>query len=211
MRTFFLLATLALTPPLTLGCGVRWTPNQGYVAQTHADPAAAYAKVLQVVNERGYQIVEQRDADRSVRVRAHVNENFVAQNSFITASVDPAGNVTFTPSGHLVRGNKIHKLLAQELEDLRNATGGNASDAPPAPAAPVATADAAPLPAASEAPVTASTAPVTPAPAVPAEPAKPAPKSASKAAGTSKPQTTPKQSTKPAESPKKDDDWVEVK
>lgn len=209
MRTFFVLATLALTPPLALGCGVRWTPNQEYVAQTHADPAAAYAKVLQVVNERGYQIVEQHDADRSVRVRAHVNENFVSQNSFITASVDPRGNVTFTPSGHLVRGNKIHKLLAQELEDLRNATGGNASEAPPAPAA-VATTDTPPSPTASEAPA-ASAAPVGAAPAVPAEAAKPAPKSASKASGASKPQTAPKTSTKPAESPKADDDWVPVK
>ncbi|HTQ06461.1 MAG TPA: hypothetical protein VMI54_21525 [Polyangiaceae bacterium] len=207
MRTFLLLATLALTPPLALGCGVRWSPNDEYVAQTHADPAAAYAKVLQIVNERGYHIVEQRDAERTLRIRAHINENFAAQNSFITASVAPNGDVRFTPSGYLVRGDKIHKRLAQELEDLKDETGGGASVAPPATVAPVASPEPPPAPM-STAVALPMLAP-TPAPA-PVETPAPAPKPSSKPATTAKASTPPKPSTK-SDKPKSDDDWVPVK
>ncbi len=205
MRTFLLLATLALTPPLALGCGVRWSPNQEYVAQTHADPAAAYAKVLEVANERGYHVVEERDAERSVRLRAHINENFAAQNSFITASVAPNGDVKFTPSGYLVRGDKIHKRLAQELEDLKDATGANATVATPEPTAPAANTGA---PVAEAPPPVASTAPAVAPPPAP-EPPKPAPKTASKPAASPKP--APKTPAKPSDNPKGDDDWVPVK
>jgi hypothetical protein len=202
MRLAFVVFCAVIGPIAALGCGARWSTSGDYVAQTNTDPASAYAKVLQVIADKGYHIVEQRDADRYVRVRAHIDENFVDRQSFIAAQVDPAGSIKFTPSGHLVRGDKVHKKLAQELLDFQYATRGDLGPgAAPASTSPSATT--------AELPPTPPATPSTELPAV-------APQ-ASTAAST-KPTSAPKHATaapsKPptAEKPKpaSDDDWVSV-
>jgi hypothetical protein len=203
--------------PFVVGCGGRWTPEAEYAAQSNTDAASAYAKLLKVLGDRGYHVTEQRDADHYVQVRAHIDEKFVAKQSFIAAQVDPAGVVHFTPSGHLVHENHVHKKLASELLDLQYAMRGDVGAAPVASAAPSAPApptSAAPPPPATAAP-TAAAPTATAAPAVAAIPVAtpspaPAPKTSSKpkSSSTSTSTTTPapKPSPKPAS-----DDWEQVK
>ena len=191
---------------LSANCG-RWDSEAQYAAASNTDAASAYAKLLKVLADKGYHVTEQRDAERYIQVRAHVDENFVSRQSFIAAQVDGGGTVHFTPSGHLVRDGKVHKKLESELVDLQYAMRGDVGGG----AAPSATASAAPAP--SAAPVVASATPsAAPAPApVPIAPAAPA---ATTAAEPAKPHTKPKAAAPTApkpNTPPPSDDWVPVK
>lgn len=207
-------ACLALGP-LVAGCGARWTPEAEYVAQTNTDATSAYAKLLKVMADRGYHVTEQRDAEHYVQVRAHIDENFVSKQSFIAAQVDAAGVVHFTPSGHLVRENHVHKKLANELLDLQyamrgdvgSASAADASVAPPAPATP---ASAAP-PAPATAPTVATSATAAAVPAATPSPPAPAPTHKTSSKPKSSSTSPPAPTTKPAPNPASGDDWVPVK
>jgi hypothetical protein len=192
------------TAPLAAGCG-RWVPARDYVSESKTDAASAYQRVLKLFQDKGYQVVEQRDADYFAKVRAHVDDDDATRQSFIAAQVDAAGVVHFTPSGYLVREDKLHKKLASELLDLESAMRG---DVGPAPESAASNSAAPPPPPPPEASATASAAPPVFTP--PPPPPKPAHKSASKpkAATTPapKPAPAPKATAKPA-----GDDWVPVK
>lgn len=164
------------------------------------DAASAYQKLLKVFADKGYHVVEQRDADYYAKVRAHIDESDAGHQCFIAAQVNPDGVVHFTPSGHLVREGTVHKRLASELLDLEYAMRGDVG--PQASAS----ASAAPAPP----PETAATASAPPPPTVtrpPVPPPAPKPASKPKAATTPapKPAPAPKATAKPG-----GDDWVPV-
>ncbi|HWP08290.1 MAG TPA: hypothetical protein VNN72_21260 [Polyangiaceae bacterium] len=167
--------------------------------QAEVDPASAFAAVVKVAGERQYNVLERRDPDRYLRLRSHVDENKSDHASYITIQVDAAGRVTITPSGSLVKNNKVHPRLSSEITYFEDALKGElkrgAASAP-------ATASALPPPPPPPPVETASAPPPPPAPS-PATPAKPAPKSA--ATGKDKAPAAPK--AKPAGG----DDWEPVK
>lgn len=194
-------------------CG-RWVPAKDYVTKTQSDPALAYAKVLKVLADKGYHVLEQRDAERRVKVRSHIDENFVARNSFITATVDASGGVKLTPSGYLVRDGKLHKKLDDELTDLEYALriGGPARAPAPSVPAPAPAPETSATAVARDAPPAAppvSALPIAtsaPKPSVPAHvkssPTKATTSTASKSSAPPAPKAKPKT--------KADDDWVTV-
>src|SRR6185369_17563058 len=47
-----------------------WVPAAEHVTQAEIDPASAYAAALKVASERGYTVLEQKDAERSAKLRA---------------------------------------------------------------------------------------------------------------------------------------------
>ena len=190
------LVTLLVGP---LGCA-HWAPLTEHATESQVDPASAYAAVLKVASERGYNVLEQRDAEHSVKLRAHVDEKRSDRVSFITVQVDATGRVLLTPSGFLVRDNKVHSKLASELTYFEDALRGGLKRAP-APATATASVSAPPP----EPPAPSETASIAPPPPVPA----PAPKAAQSpkptATSTGKSPAAPK--TKPASG----DDWETVK
>jgi hypothetical protein len=197
------------TLPLTAGCWVRWTQVRVYAAESKTDPASAYEKLLQVFAQKSYSIVEQRADEHYVKVRAHVDEEDTSHQSFIAAQIDAAGVVHFTPSGTLVRDDKIHMKLADEVLELESAMRGDVGPQ----SEPSASASAAPAPLPTETAAAPSAAPppvVTPPPA-PAPTSKPASKP--KAATTSAPKATSAPKSTPAPKPTakpSGDDWVPV-
>jgi hypothetical protein len=89
-------------------------------SQVGAD--AAYRTLLDVLTEDKYQFLQQSGPERTVRVRAHVDEDEPSQPSFITAVVDPAGTIQLTLTGYLVkRDGKVHARLEDEAEELQEA------------------------------------------------------------------------------------------
>lgn len=177
-----------------------WVPAAEHVTQAEIDPASAYAAALKVASERGYTVLEQKDAERSAKLRAHVDEKRSDRVSFISVQVDAAGRVMLTPSGYLVRGDKVHAKLASEVTYFEDALRGELKRTPSAAPA---TASALPPPAEAPAPTeTASAAPPPPVPATPTKTAQPAKPAATTGA---KPPAPPK--TKP----KSGDDWETVK
>jgi hypothetical protein len=189
------LVTLLVGP---VACA-HWAPLTEHATESRVDPATAYAAVLKVASERGYNVLEQRDAEHSVKLRAHVDEKRSDRVSFITAQVDASGRVLLTPSGFLVRDNKVHSKLASEITYFEDALRGELKRSP---APPTATASALPPP--PEPPAPSETAAAAPPPPPPppvkaAQPAKPT------ATTTGKPPAAPK--TKPASG----DDWETVK
>lgn len=176
-----------------------WVPLNDQPTQAEVDPASAYAAVLKVTKDRGYAILEQKDAERSVKLRAHVDEKRSDRASYITAQVDASGHVRLTPSGFLVRdNNKVHSKLASEITYFNDALQGELKHAPP-----LASASASALPPPPEPPPPAETAS---APA-PTPPAPPKPASAAKPASTA----TGKAPATPKAKPKSGDDWETVK
>jgi hypothetical protein len=101
-----------------------------------ADASSAYQVVLQVLGQNGYRILEERRAERSVRVRAHVDESDERRPSFITAFVAPNGSVHFEPSGFLVKPDgSVHSKLSNELTRLEQQVAQQLG-APPPPGPP---------------------------------------------------------------------------
>jgi hypothetical protein len=190
------LVTLLVAP---LGCA-HWAPLNDHVTQASVDPAHAYSIVVKVIGERGYNVIEQRDAERFVRVRAHIDEKRGDRQSFITAQVDASGRIAITPSGFLVRDNKVHSKLASEVTYLEDAVRGELNRAATAASASAAAAPPPLPPPAPEPTPLPSAAAVAPAPLAPSKPV------ASKPAST-----TTKAPAAPKPKPASGDDWVPVK
>ena len=126
---------------LCVGCAGRWLPANTYEVPTQTDQQASYAAVLEVASTRGYTVVSKDDIAKKARLQAHANNN-----SFIDVEV-VAGQVKLTAAGALVRGDKVHKNLSSEMNNLeadlkqRFGTGGTAvagAASGTAPAQPVA-------------------------------------------------------------------------
>jgi len=185
------LVTLLVGLAGPLACA-RWVPLNDQPTQAEVEPGSAYAAVLKVTKDRGYTILEQKDPERSVKLRAHVDEKRSDRASYITAQVDGSGHVRLTPSGFLVRGNTVHSKLASEITYFNDALQGELKHAPP-----LASASAPPPP--PEPPPPAETASASVAPALPPAPPKPASTTTGKAPAAPKPK------------PKSGDDWETVK
>lgn len=119
-------------------CGGRWIPITSHDVPAAAEPPSSYATVLQVATAKGYEVVNKDDAAKKLRLRAKSSSK-----SFIDVAVAP-GQVKLVPSGSLVRGDKLHKQLEHELDnlqaDLKARLGGGAapvvaSTSAPAPVA----------------------------------------------------------------------------
>jgi hypothetical protein len=117
-------SAFVLGAALCVGCAGRWTPARTYEVPTQSDQQASFAAVLDVASMRGYTLVSKDDATRQVRLQAHSNAK-----SFIDIEVAP-GEVKLAAAGALVRGDKVHKNLSNELNSLevdlkqRFGTGG---------------------------------------------------------------------------------------
>jgi hypothetical protein len=195
---------LCLGAASVTACG-GWVPARDYVAESKAGGATAYQKVLLLLDQKGYSVVEKRDADRYVRVRAHIDEKSKSHPSFIEVEVEPSGNVRLTPSGYLVKNGKVHHALASETTKLETATRDALASEPPAPA---------PLPPPESA--TASAAPAAPAAPPPAPPST-LPTVTKAVTSTAPAHAKPKPAPSPAPAPKSsgtskpaNDDWVTV-
>lgn len=100
------------------GCS-RWQPARTYEVTSQGDAQGRYAAVLEVVNAEKYAIVSQDPAGYRVQVEAKASGK---QKSFIDIVVT-SGPVQLTGSGHLVRDNKLHKSLHNELAALEKKLG----------------------------------------------------------------------------------------
>lgn len=151
--------TLGLCLALGTGCSSRsLTPHD---VQSEVDPQTTYASVLAFAAQEEYTILNKDDAAKAVRLKAKASSH-----SYIDVQVMGA-DVKLTPGGDMVNGNKIHRKLNNELDDLqgdlkdrfhddKEAAAKAMASAPPAPAgAP------APAPVAAAAPVAAGTGPAT--------------------------------------------------
>ena len=118
MKNLALILALICLPPL----GCRWQTARPHVVTSQVGADAAYRTLLDVLAEDKYQVLQQSGPERSVRVRAHVDEDEPSQPSFITAAVDPAGTIQLTLTGYLVKADgKVHARLTDEAEDLQEA------------------------------------------------------------------------------------------
>ncbi len=126
---------------LCVGCGGRWLPAKTSEVPTQTDRQATFAAVLEVASTRGYTVVSKDDVTKKMRLQAHSNDK-----SFIDVEV-VAGVVKLAAAGALVRGDKVHKNLSSEMDNLevdlkqRFGTGGAAvagAASGSAPAQPVA-------------------------------------------------------------------------
>jgi hypothetical protein len=142
-------AALAAIFGLALGaapaCGGRWQPVTTHDVASTSEPRATYGVVLQVAQANGYTIVTKSEATTTARLRAKSNAK-----SFIDVAVVP-GVVKLSPSGALVRGEKVHKTLQNELGNLelelrRSLGGASASVASSSSAAPPPVADSGAMP-----------------------------------------------------------------
>ena len=133
-------AAVLLGAALCVGCAGRWLPPKTYEVPTQADQRASYAAVLELVASKGYTVLNKDDAAAKARLQAKSNGK-----SFIDIEV-VAGQVKLAPMGALVRDGKVHRVLANELNnlevDLQQRFGASATPAV-ASAAPVASTPAA--------------------------------------------------------------------
>ncbi|RYZ05140.1 MAG: hypothetical protein EOO73_21290 [Myxococcales bacterium] len=97
---------------LTLGCAGRWQPANSHDVAFQAEPQAAYATVLEVATAKGYTVDSKDEAAKKVRLQSRVSSK-----SFIDVEVAP-GLVKLAPAGNLVRGDKVHKTLNNEVNNL---------------------------------------------------------------------------------------------
>lgn len=119
-RACFVLATLAVLG-VPLACR-GWQPVRTTQMQSHAGPDATYGAVRKVIADEKYQVVAQNDAERTVTVRSHVDEDDSATQSLILIQTNAEGKVTFTPSGYLVHPDgKVHRRLNNEIDELGEA------------------------------------------------------------------------------------------
>ncbi len=135
------LCSVILGFSLCFGCAGRWQPASSHDVAFQAEPQAAFAAVQEVVTAQGYGIQFKDEAAKKLRLQSRANAN-----SFIDIEVT-AGVVKLAPAGNLVRGDKVHKLLGSELNnlevDLKKRFGGGQVVAV-APSSPSNTAAAAP-------------------------------------------------------------------
>jgi len=96
------------------GCGGRWLPAKSHDVATQADPQATYSQVAQLAASKSYTVVSKDEVAKKLRLQAHSNSN-----SFIDVEVKP-GLIKLSPAGALVRGDKVHKVLTNELSNLQH-------------------------------------------------------------------------------------------
>ena len=72
-RARLVAATLTLLG-VPLACG-SWQATRTPQMESHADADATYAATRQVVADGKYTVVEQKDAERKIKVRSHVDED----------------------------------------------------------------------------------------------------------------------------------------
>lgn len=101
-----------LAAALGVGCAGRWLPANTHEVPTQNDPQVSFATALEVAGTRGYTIVSQDDATKKARLQAHSNGK-----SFIDVEV-LAGTVKLSAAGAMVRGDKVHKNLSNEINNL---------------------------------------------------------------------------------------------
>jgi len=87
-------------------------PANPHEVPTQSEPPASFAAVLEVASTRGYSVVSKDDAAKTARLQAHSNNK-----SFIDVEVT-SGIVKLTAAGALVRGDKVHKNLSTEMNNL---------------------------------------------------------------------------------------------
>src|ERR1041384_4225097 len=114
-------------------CGGRWQPVTTHAVASAHDEQATYGAVLEVAQTKGYTVLSKDDAAKTARLQAQSNAK-----SFIDVAVVP-GQVKLSPAGSLVRGEKGHKVLQNELGNLecelkRRLGGASSVAASPGPA-----------------------------------------------------------------------------
>jgi len=117
-------AMLAAAP----GCGGRWQPSTSHEVASTSDAQATYTAVLEVAQTKGYTVLTKDDAAKTARLQAQSNAK-----SFIDVAVLP-GQVKLSPAGALVRGEKVHKVLQNELGNLEFELKQRLGGGGPAPA-----------------------------------------------------------------------------
>jgi hypothetical protein len=126
-RAFFA-SVLALS--LSTGCAGRWQPASTHDVATQADPQTAYGTVLEMAATKSYVVLSKDDANKKLRLQAQSNSK-----SFIDVEAT-AGLVKLSPAGALVKGSKVHKTLANEVNnfemDLKAKLGSGAVATAPA-------------------------------------------------------------------------------
>ncbi len=135
-RRFGFALVLGLSVPFSVACAAgRWQPLGAHDVATQVDPQAAYATVLQTATAKNYTVVLKDDAGKKVRLQARSNSK-----SYIDVMV-LADRVKLEPVGAFVRGDKVHKQLNNEVNNLefdlkqRLASGGAAPAGGAAPTA----------------------------------------------------------------------------
>jgi len=137
---------LALASAVSVaGCAGRWQPESSHDVASASDPQTIYGVVQQVAQTKGYTVVTRDDANKQLRLQAQSNAK-----SFIDVTV-VSGQVKLSPSGAFVRGEKVHKLLQNELNnlefELKQRLGGGAAPGSGTSVAAAPTATPAPAPA----------------------------------------------------------------
>lgn len=126
-------ALLGLSLGAAPGCGGRWQPATSHELASASDPQATYAAVLEVAAAKGYTVVSKDENAKTARLQAQSNAK-----SFIDVTVAP-GQVKLSPAGALVRGEKVHRTLQNEVgnfeHDLGKRLNGGAVALASAPAA----------------------------------------------------------------------------
>jgi hypothetical protein len=135
---FALLLGLLLT---TAACAGRWQPTSSHEVAAQSDPQATYTTILAAAADKKYTVVSKDDAAKKVRLQAQSNGG-----SFIDIEV-VGTQVKLSPAGALVRGNKVHKILSNEVNNFETELkqrfgGGGAAPSAPAAAEPTPVADA---------------------------------------------------------------------
>jgi hypothetical protein len=116
-RTLYAGLTLA-SLGLATACG-GWHPVRTPQLESHANGAAAYSAVQQVLADGKYHVIKQSDPERKIVVRSHIDEDSDKTHSFITIVIADDGKVSFTPSGYLVKTDgRIHRKLNAEIDDI---------------------------------------------------------------------------------------------
>jgi hypothetical protein len=105
-------AILGVSLAAAAGCGGRWQPATSHEVVSAADPQSTYTTALEVARVKGYTVVTKDEAAKTARLQAQSNAK-----SYIDVAVVP-GQVKLLPGGALVRGEKVHKLLQNELGNL---------------------------------------------------------------------------------------------
>ncbi len=103
---------VVLGAALSGGCAGRWLEAKTHDVPTQTDQQAGFAAVLEVASAKQYTVVSKDDVAKKVRLQAHSNDK-----SFIDVEV-VAGEVKLSAAGALVRGDKVHKILTNEMSNL---------------------------------------------------------------------------------------------
>ena len=142
-RTAF---ALLLSVLVTVACAGRWQPSSSHEVSTQTDPQVTYATVLATAADKKYTVVSQDETAKKVRLQAQSNGK-----SFIDIEV-VAGQVKLSAAGALVRGDKVHKMLSNEVNNFETELKQRFGAGGAAPATSVAATEPAPVADASGAP-----------------------------------------------------------